>query len=241
MMGKLSFLRNKGQTGEEWMSVSDLMAGLMMVFLFISIIYAKDALNRNQNISTIVTEWQNAELKIYQALYDEFADDLPKWNAMIDKENLTIRFFAPDILFESGSHTIKPQFESILADFIPRYVRLLADNFSQQIAEIRIEGHTSSEWNWRVDENTAFIHNMELSQARTRSVLEYSMRLFANPDYLSWIRKTMSANGLSSAHPILVNGMEDRKKSRRVDFAIRTRTKEILFNVFETIYGGNRL
>ena len=46
---------------ESWISVSDLMSGLMMVFLLIAIIYAKN--NQKQ-----VIEWVNVEEEIYQAL-----------------------------------------------------------------------------------------------------------------------------------------------------------------------------
>ena len=71
---------------------------------------------------------------------------------------------------------LKPQFKDILSDFMPRYIVLLITNFVDDISEVRIEGHTSSEWN-QEPEKTAFIKNMDLSQARTRSVLEYSFSL----------------------------------------------------------------
>jgi hypothetical protein len=66
----------KSDGGESWISVSDLMAGLMMVFLFIAVIYAKDANQRAQNVTEIVTEWQDSELAIYEALEREFRKDL---------------------------------------------------------------------------------------------------------------------------------------------------------------------
>ncbi|MFW1170191.1 OmpA family protein, partial [Vibrio parahaemolyticus] len=36
--------KSMGDGGEHWMSVSDLMAGLMMVFLFISVALMRDAM-----------------------------------------------------------------------------------------------------------------------------------------------------------------------------------------------------
>ena len=74
--------RQKRDGEESWISVSDLMAGLMMVFLFIAVIYAKDADQRAKNVSEIVTEWQDSELEIYLALEEEFRDDLEKWQAL---------------------------------------------------------------------------------------------------------------------------------------------------------------
>ena len=57
-------------------SVSDLMAGLMMVFLFILILYARNADEQLESAKDIVVEWRNAESQIYIALLDEFKDDL---------------------------------------------------------------------------------------------------------------------------------------------------------------------
>ena len=63
------------------------MSGLMMVFLLIAIIYAKN--NQKQ-----VVEWVNIEEEIYQALVAEFKDDLSDWQAEIERDTLTIRFMS---------------------------------------------------------------------------------------------------------------------------------------------------
>ena len=47
--------------------------------------------------------------------------------------------------------------------------------------------------------------------------------------------KRVGAHGLSSARPIEVNGREDKKRSRRVEFAIKTKTKEAMFRILERI------
>lgn len=235
----MSQLQKKSRRAEDesWISVSDLMAGLMMVFLFIAVIYAKDADQRAQNVSEIVTEWQDSELEIYQALEKEFRDDLERWQASIQKETLTIRFASPEILFARGSDEITPEFALILDDFIPRYIKLLHSRFEDQIKEVRIEGHTSSEWLRESTETEAFIGNMELSQRRTRSVLQHALAVegLDSDSEIPWMRATVSANGLSSARIILRDGIEDREKSRRVEFTIRTKTKEALFKILERI------
>lgn len=202
------------------------MAGLMMVFLLIAVIYAKNAIE-------IVTEWQDSELAIYSALKKEFEDDMPKWNAEIEKETLTIRFNAPEILFLAGSADLTLPFQKILRDFMPRYIKLLHDNFKDEIKEVRIEGHTSSEWVGTVSKTVAFIENMNLSQKRTRSVLYFSMNIQNLKPLNPWIRKTVSANGLSSAQLVIENDIENKPRSRRVEFTIRTKTKEVLFKVLD--------
>ena len=210
---------NKSKESEEnWISISDLMAGLMMVFLFIAIIFLR------QEVSVPIIED-----KIYEALYEEFEDDLEAWNAEIKREDLTIRFLSPDILFETGKAELKPRFKVILEDFIPRYITLLATNFSDEIYKIRIEGHTSSEWAGANTENEAFIRNMDLSQTRTRTVLEYSINLHRVQYLAPWMRSKVSAHGLSSAHLIYIDGVEDKRASKRVEFKVISNARQFLF------------
>ncbi len=220
----------------DWISVSDLMAGLMMVFMLIAIIYADNAEKRAQNVTEIVTRWEDTEREIYDALKNEFKDDLPRWNAEIEPESLTIRFLSPEVLFAQGSAVLEPFFQDILTDFMPRYIELLDRNFKKQIREIRIEGHTSSGFYGIEDETEAFIRNMALSQARTRAVLDFSMNIPGLEQWKEWMRRTISANGLSSARTIQnANGEENKRRSRRVEFTIRTKTKEALFEILNRI------
>jgi len=236
----MSIFKKKNED-EAWLSVSDLMAGLMMVFLFISIIYSRDAAKRERNVTEVVYEWQQNEAQILAALVKEFEKDLVKWNAEIKKETLTIRFKSPEVLFEQGKSNIKENFKEILNDFMPRFLLLLNKEFKDNIAEVRIEGHTSSDWRGK-DGKEAFIKNMELSQARTRTVMNYTLRMPELNQISGWMTKTISANGLSSSKliPMSKEGpfIENKEASRRVDFAVRTKTKEALFNILEKLSGG---
>ncbi len=226
---------NKSDGDAQWISVSDLMAGLMMVFLFIAVIYAKDADSRAKNVTEIVNEWQDSELEIYRALEREFKDDLPRWNAEIDRDSLTIRFLSPEILFKAGKAELTNKFKAVLDDFMPRYIDLLISRFDTKIDEVRIEGHTSSEWSSSVSRSEAFIRNMQLSQARTRTVLEYSINMTGTQYFTPWMTKRVGAHGLSSARLIMQEGVEDKKRSRRVEFTIKTKTKEAMFRILDKI------
>ena len=219
------------EQNESWITVSDLMAGLMMVFLVIAVIYAKDSEERRGPVERAVKNWIDVETQIYVALKREFRRDLWKWNAEIEKETLTIRFRSPDILFESGDAELTPYFQAVLDDFIPRYLELLYSRFEEPIEEIRIEGHTSSEWFDAETQEQAFILNMALSQARTRAVLSHALQTESLHHLTSWIVKTVSANGLSSARLVVFNGIEDKTRSRRVEFVIRTNAKRKLFEI----------
>ena len=206
-----------------------------MVFLLIAVVYARDAGERGKDITGIVVDWQDTEMEIYQALKREFRYDLPKWNAEIERETLTIRFRSPDILFETGKAELTAHFRSVLEDFMPRYLDLLHLRFKVPIKEIRIEGHTSSEWLEATTEKQAFILNMALSQARTRAVLSHALQIKSIQHLTPWITRTVSANGLSSARLVIRSGVEDKAKSRRVEFAIRTKSKEALFNILREV------
>ena len=80
------------------MNIADLYAGLMMIFLFVSISMLVEAKQKQTEVekqkSEIIkiTEGQNnLRQKIYEDLNLEFKDNLDEWNAVIETD-LTIRF-----------------------------------------------------------------------------------------------------------------------------------------------------
>jgi outer membrane protein OmpA-like peptidoglycan-associated protein len=239
------------------------MAGLMLIFLLIAIVYirvqveateqAKVATERaieaaelaekqrletesiKKQIKEIAVAWQKSSEEIAAALKTEFAADLRLWNAEIDEKNLTIRFNAPEVLFPQNSAVLKPEFESILADFFPRYLSVLR-RYLGIIDEIRIEGHSSSEWTAGMDPLDAFFENMELSQDRTRAVLQYSLELEDTDSDRDWATKKITANGLSSSRIILRDdGSENPEASRRVEFKVRTKAQEQIIRILESV------
>lgn len=211
------------EDGDHWLTVSDLMAGLMMVFLFIAIAFMRHVSIERDKIKDVAVAYQENQVAIFEALTKEFQSDLDKWKASIDQETLAFQFNSPEVLFASGESNLKPEFKTILSEFIPRYLSVL-DVYKDSIDEIRIEGHTSSEWGVDTDPNDAYFLNMNLSQDRTQSVLRYSYFL----DNLSkvqqaWIKSSFAAVGLASSHlKFNVDGTENKEKSRRVSFRVIT-------------------
>lgn len=216
--------KGKSERGEHWISISDLMSGLMVIFLFIAISYMKEVTKDRDKIMEIAVTWQQTQEELYKALNKEFKADLRRWRATLDRETLSVRFHNPELLFDEGKSTIKAGFKEILHSFFPRYVRILQlDRFRQSIAEVRIEGHTSSEWSRTVTGNAAYFLNMELSQNRTRAVLEYCLRLPDMDKFREWSQANITANGLSSSKIVKSqNGEENKLLSRRVEFRVRT-------------------
>lgn len=212
------------KTDDYWMSISDIMSGLMIVFMFIAVAFMLQLQNK-------IIEYTDAKNKIYNALYEEFKNDLPKWNAEIEKKTLTVRFKEPDILFSVGSDNLTWQFQQILNDFLPRYIKIISqEKYKDYVEEIRIEGHTDPFWSGATTRQEEYLNNMKLSQSRTQAVLSYEINMSALQNNLEWIIKKVTANGLSSSQPIEIDGKIDARLSRRVDFRIRTTTEKIIKN-----------
>lgn len=118
-----------------WMSVSDLMTGLMVIFLFIAVAYMIQV-KENQNV---LTDYVETKTKLHDKLVSEFKEESKTWDMSIGKD-LSMRFNNPTVLFAQGSAAITPQFKVILDEFIPKYLDiLLNDSLRSHIQEIRIE------------------------------------------------------------------------------------------------------
>ncbi len=112
------------QVNREWINISDLMSGLMMVFLFISVSFMVEVEEQQKKIKHIVKSYENNQKKLNEKLKDEFKKDLQKWDAEILNDN-TIRFKSAKVLFETGKSQLSPKFQNILDNFFPRYLKLL--------------------------------------------------------------------------------------------------------------------
>ena len=238
-----NLLRRKEQdTEEHWISISDMMAGLMVIFLFIAISYMLHVRADKDRIEKIAVTYDKLQSDLYEDLEKKFKEDLDEWNAVLSRQTLSIRFREPEVLFERGKATVRPVFKKILDNFFPDYIEILTESkmdngeykYRNDIAEIRIEGHTSSEW-FRDDRpDKAYIPNMKLSQDRTRSVLKYVLDI-EHPQIQhnkEWIKGHLTANGLSSSKLIFnSDGTQNRQESRRVEFRVRTNAEKRILEI----------
>lgn len=225
--------KNSQEDGEHWLSISDLMSGLMIVFLFISIAFMRYISIEKDKIRNIAVAYQENQVSIYNALNQEFKKDLNKWDATIDPNALTFQFNSPEVLFATGKHDITDKFSDILSDFIPRYLHVL-EQYKPSIQEIRIEGHTSSEWH-NANTDKAYFFNMKLSQGRTIAVLEYIYKLPALSEIQrEWIKSSFAAVGFSSSKVKFDDkGIEDKVRSRRVTFRVITNADIQIIKILE--------
>lgn len=216
----------------EWVSISDMMAGLMMIFLLIAVAFMYQTDQEKKAMADIAVEFERSRNDLNQALRDEFRDDLPVWGAEILDDN-TFRFNEPQVLFARNSAEINDKFKLILDNFFPRYLAILSrDQFKSEIDEVRVEGHTSSDWRGTSSSQIAYIKNARLSQNRSFSVLDYIHAMKASDTHRDWLQKVLRANGLSSAKPVMTaSGVEDINRSRRVEFRVITKTEERIFRI----------
>jgi len=223
-MSNLLSSKINSEGGSEWLSISDMMTGLMVIFLFIALSYMIPIQKKNKKMFEVAETLKLLHENLYQDLLQEFKEDLPRWSARIDSTSLSVTFTEPDVLFEAGKSNLRPRFRAILRSFFPRYVNILTnEKYKNDIEEVRIEGHTSSDWK-ELSPNEAYFENMGLSQSRTRSVLKYVMSLIDDSNKY-WLKSHFTANGLSSSKLIWRDEerqIEDKGQSRRVEFRVRT-------------------
>lgn len=220
-----------------WMSVSDLMTGLMIIFLFIAIAYIK----RVQNNQSVLNEYVENRSVLHDKLAEEFRKESNEGQMTI-KGDLSMRFENAETLFPSGSSSLSPAYKAILSDVMPRYLTiLLNDTMRDKIREIRIEGHT--------DDTPApgyhsdpYLANVILSQKRALSVLAFIRELPAYKGYSEQEQRLLeywfTANGLSYGRALdadgtfaLISGNPISKEdSRRVEIRIVTSGDEVLEN-----------
>ena len=219
------------------LSLGDLMAGLLLIFVLVLSFLMLDLMEKEkrddkiqQLLLKIFTDYVDLRGNLYIDLEAEFEKDLQKWNAILDNETLSVRFREPDVLFDQGKDDVKSDFKKMLDDFFPRYIQILKQpKYINAIAEIRIEGHTSSEWSEDVSPEEAYILNMELSQDRTRSVLQYVLQIPTIRENREWLQQQLTANGLSSSKLITdSDSRENSEESRRVEFRVRTNAEKQL-------------
>lgn len=214
----------------EWISISDMFAGIMMVFLLLAIAFMfvsqkqsaellrknKELAELNEQMSGILRAYSDLQLKINGDLVREFGGDFSKWEASIDDNN-TIRFNNIEAIFESGSAEIRGDFKAILREFFPRYMSII-NKYRDDIEEIIIEGHASNTWRGASSVNDSFVFNAALSQNRALNVMRYCFLEATKKDERRWLMSVLHSNGMSFSRQL-----ESEAKSRRVEFRVITK------------------
>ena len=94
-----------------WMSVSDLMTGLMVIFLFVSIAYMVRAQKLIQQRKQELTEYVDTKNKLYDELHETFKQQIGN-DVLAINNDLSMRFAKAESLFDNGQWNVSAQRDS---------------------------------------------------------------------------------------------------------------------------------
>ena len=157
------------------------------------------------------------KLKVITELKSALGDQIN-----IDKKSGSLRL-ASNILFDKGSATLKEGAKGELKSSFIQYVKALISNpnIYNHLDKIIIEGHT--------DSDGGYLYNLGLSQKRAYAVMNYLLTL----DYIKQhhIKEKLVASGRSYLDPIMVNGVEDKDASRRIEVKFRLKNEDAMYEI----------
>lgn len=226
----------KREDNSHFISLSDMMTALMMIFLFISVAIIHNTQKQTVVVREIVETYSDQQTNMYRDFRKEFEKDLSKWKAEINPDDLSIVFTSPEVLFDTGKDSLKPKFQEMLSDFFPRYIKII-QRHKDHIQEVRIEGYTDTNGLPGQTKQESYFYNMKLSQDRTRSVLEYCLGLstFSAEDF-DYLKEVITANGLSFSRLIKDSeGRENKAASRRVEFRVLMKSDDNIKNIIQEL------
>lgn len=204
---------NNNQENIFWVTMTDLMTGLVLVFV----------------VLFFYTYMTNHIQKFQQDLAKENAskslqENLKKQNieASVDPVSGVVKISDLE-LFDINSYKLSEKGKAYLDKFAPTYLNSLFSNeyLDKNIDKIIIQGHTDSQtFAGTFTDDQQYMKNMELSLNRAYEVANYMTNTPYNKANGNKLRKMIIVEGASFSDPVLVNGKEDYAKSRRVELKL---------------------
>lgn len=180
-----------------WIALSDLMTGLMAIFLTLSLAIL---VNQNAQRDEIVQDVQQA----LKSSGLEIETD-PRTGDM----NI-----ATDFAFESGKAVLKPEGKAVLDKLMPVFAQAVFEQLSpdqqDEITRLIVEGHT--------DSVGGYASNMQLSTERANAVLSYIDTGMPDFPYKAELLSKMTAVGRGENDASPTENPADRRVLLRFDF-----------------------
>lgn len=251
-------MQRKGlDDGDTWVSITDLMTGMMAMFMLMALVYM---FKREQQDP--LREHRIMEENIYNALKKEFKEEEVRRVITVDS-SLTMRFIDQHVrMFDVGKATMKPDFKGLLDTVLPKFIELVTrDSVIERLSEIRVEGHASSDYDPNYEDNNrnkypdslfssqadkrrflSYEYNSQLSQRRSQAVVQFirSHRVYRSlgKDKRDRLDFLVTSTGMSYARRLDSNGglsyltgkSEDKQGSLRVEFKLVTSRPDGLVN-----------
>jgi chemotaxis protein MotB len=234
-MAAKMFKKNKNNDEEVtyWLSFSDVMSSLLIIFLLLFVYkildYNQEIKNYNQALASKeakIQELSNVRRKIIERLLEQFGE-----NIQIDKSTGAIKLRS-EVLFDYNKSELKPEGKTFMTQFMPKYLEVLLGDkeIKDSLSRIIVEGHTDNEGN--------YLYNLELSQDRALSVVKYIISDNVNKNYLNDIEQYVSAIGRSKADLIKKDNVVLPAESRRVEFKFQLKDEDTIKAILNEIKDG---
>lgn len=241
---------------EYWLSYSDLMAGMLLVFIVIligTLYVAQSDLEarqkqldiQEQQLHEAQAELQNAQselkhlnqniadiLGVRAELMQRIRERFEQTGGAISFDDATgaIRL-GDNILFAQGSAILTAQGAETLNQFLPVYFdALLGDpRLREHVDRITFEGHTNSDIIRGFNLERGYLSNLKLSQERAYHTMRHALE--TNGHRYPGLKPLLAASGFSSSRLIYkdeARTIEDKRASRRLEIRFRLKDEEAL-------------
>lgn len=243
------FKKSDNQTDEAWLSLSDMMTVLMVIFLTVAIFVSFSSPQSSRAAQLVKNEEILCEKFKRKITFDLRQEIEIKCNPF------RVIFLRPDTQFAIGRSEIRPAFQTILNKFIPIYISHLATWENREfISEIRVEGHASP--------IGPYIGNLRLSQDRSFNVSRYIVEQIVPENYgkqrmppvesiirtegdktiEKWTREKMTASGFSFMRPKCKDlrcKEVDNPASQRVEIRLHVNYASVVSVLDNRVLQGN--
>jgi chemotaxis protein MotB len=238
-----------------WVTMSDLFIGMFMIFATLFFAFCANTGQGNGEAQQAVNEAVKQVVQEMQKLDVKVEQKVENTDIKVTQEDIKA---PPDIeidpfsgmakisdmeLFELNSSVLTPKGRAFLGKFLPVYFdNVLGGNLKQFVTYIVIQGHTDSQlFRGSFSKEQQYMKNMNLAMNRAYNVADYVFELCRNKPYYNDLTHIIRVEGASFSKPVLVNGKEDYKRSRRVELrlVLKPEKMEILQQFLRQSSGGN--
>lgn len=240
--------KNDTTRGDEenpyWISFSDIMAGLLIIFILASLVLIVELLETREQVDRNIASIIEAE-EARGAILREIQDELEKRNILVEiSDNESVLRIPDDLLaFETDRYRIPPSQK--IRDIVHEIGRVIYERITheerwQYLDTIFVEGHTDSRRSYRE------MGNWGLSAYRAISIWNYWLENLPGDMRLENLvnqenEKLFSVSGYAETRPAVEKQLTeaDWVKNRRIDirFTIRKPDKEDFRKVIRPVEG----
>lgn len=193
-----------------WISISDLMAGLLTIFI-LALIY--HVITYKQEVESL-TDNEKVRTEILHTLENRLKEQDPTLKVEIDEVHGVLRL-PNEVLFDSGSDTLRSigrKNVTMLGKVL--YEVLNKKKYEHRVETVFVEGHTDTV---RMASNSRFESNWELSAQRAINTWRTLLRAEPNLDRLNnnLDQPIFSCSGYAASRPVISKG--SLAQNRRID------------------------